>query len=116
MAGKYGSIMSPPPLHIFPLNQLLGLTLGGKRAPPPGVLKTQQRRGCDYSNFTIGENFCLKKHYLLFGVISPCITLSCPFQKRPSSFLQFYQVGNIHGTYLKKNFLNCFSPLSQQAE
>ena len=48
--------------------------------------------------------------------VSPFITLPCSFQKRPSSFLHFGQVENIHGNYLKKNFLICFSPLSPQAE
>ena len=61
--------------------------------------------------------FSLKKNYMLFGVISPCITLPCPFQKGPSFFLHFGQAENIHSTYLKKkNFLICFSPLSPQAE
>ena len=71
-----------------------------------GLFKFHKRR-----NF-----FSLIKNYVLFGVISPSITLPCPFQKRPSSFLHFGQVENIHGTYLKKNFLICFSPLSPQAE
>ena len=62
------------------------------------------------------------KNYALFGVISPCITLPCPFQKRPSSFLHFGKVENIHDAYLKKIFdflrqtLICFRPLSPQAE
>ena len=53
---------------------------------------------------------------MLFGVISPCITLPCSFQKRPSSFLQFGQVENIHGHLFEKIVLICFSPLSPQAE
>ena len=75
----------------------------------------QQRRGWDYSKQK-EKLFQSHKNYVLFGVISPCITLPCLFQKRPSSFLHFGQVKNIHGTYLKKNFLICFSLLSPQAE
>ena len=60
--------------------------------------------------------FSLIKNYVLFGIISPCITFLCPFQKIHSSFLHFGQVENIHGTYLKKTFLICFSPLHPQAE
>ena len=74
--------------------------------------KKQQRRW-DYSNVIKGETFLV---YVIFWVISSCITLSCSFQKRPPSFLHFGQVENLHGTYLKKNFLVCFSPLSPQAE
>ena len=51
-----------------------------------------------------------------FGVISPCTILPRPFEKRPSSFLQFGQVENIHGHLFEKIFLICFSPLSPQAE
>ena len=75
--------------------------------------KKQQRRW-DYSNVIKGETFLV---YVISGVISPCITLPCPFQKGPSFFLHFGQAENIHSTYLKKkNFLICFSPLSPQAE
>ena len=74
--------------------------------------KKQQRRW-DYSNVIKGETFLV---YVISGVISPCITLPCPFQKGPSSFLYFDQVENIHGTYLKNKTLICFNPLSLQAE
>ena len=53
---------------------------------------------------------------MLFGVISPCTTLPFPFQKRPSSFLQFGQVVKIYGHLFEKTFLICFSHLSPQAE
>ena len=70
--------------------------------------KKQQRRGVGLFKFHKRRKFfSLIKNYVLFGVISPCITLSCSFQKRPSSFLHCGQVENIHGrhgTYLKKTF------------
>ena len=61
------------------------------------------------------------KNYLLFEVISPCVTLPCPFQKRPSSFLHFGQVENVHDTYLTLIPLFPYPhmtliPLSPQAE
>ena len=39
---------------------------------------------------------------MLFGLISPCTTLPCLFQKRPSSFLHFGQLVNIHGHLFEK--------------
>ena len=44
------------------------------------------------------------------------MTLPCPFQKRPLSFLQFGQVDNINGHLFENNFLICFIPLSPQVE
>ena len=74
--------------------------------------KNQQRRGWDYSNFTKGENLLVfQKDQVQFGVISPCTNLPCPFEKRPSSFLQFDQAENIHGQLFEKIFLICFRPL-----
>ena len=75
--------------------------------------KKQQRRGVGLFKFHKRRNFfsLLKTT----GYISPCITLPCPVQKRPSSFLHFGQLENIHGTYLNKNFLICFSSLSPQS-
>ena len=75
--------------------------------------KNQVKQG-EYGS--IMNFFSLIKNYVLFWVISPCITLPSPFQKRCSSFFHFGQVENIHGTYLKKIFLICFSFLSPQAE
>ena len=51
-----------------------------------------------------------------FEVISPYTILPRPFEKRPSSLLQFGQVENIHGHLIEKIFLICLSPLSPQAE
>ena len=56
-----------------------------------GFFKTA-KEGENYSNFT----------KVLFGLISPCTTLPCLSQKRPSSFLQFGQVVNIHGHLFEK--------------
>ena len=55
---------------------------------------------------------------MLFGLISPCTTVPFLLQKRPSSFLQFRQVVNIHGHLFeeKKNFLIWFSLLFPQEE
>ena len=55
---------------------------------------------------------------MLFGLISPCTTVPCLLQKRPSSFLQFGQVVNIHGHLFeeKKNFLIWFNLLFPQEE
>ena len=49
------------------------------------------------------------------GYISPCITLPCPFQKKTFLFLSFWPIREYNGTYLQKNFLICFSPLSPQS-
>ena len=73
--------------------------------------KKQQKRGWDYSNITNGETFLA-----LFGVISPCTSLTCPFQKRPYSFLQFGQVETIHGHLHEKKLPDLFYPLFLQAE
>ena len=106
---------------------MLGLTLGDTSTPPPrpGIYlqnlstyylvvrgsKKQQKRGWDYSNITNGETFLA-----LFGVISPCTSLTCPFQKRPYSFLQFGQVETIHGHLHEKKLPDLFYPLFLQAE
>ena len=68
------------------------------------VLKNSKRGGGIIQISQKEKFFSLMKSYVLFGVISSCITLSCSFQKRPSSFLHFGQVENIHSTYLKKTF------------
>ena len=61
--------------------------------------------------------FSLIKKYVLFWIISPCITLPCPFQKRSSSFLHFGQVEREYAWHLFLNkCLICFSPLSPQSE
>ena len=73
--------------------------------------KKQQKRGWDYSNFTNGETFLA-----LFGVILPCTSLACPFQKWPYSFLQFGQVETIHGQLHEKKLPDLFYPLFLQAE
>ena len=62
-----------------------------------GFFKTA-KEGENYSNFT----------KVLFGLISPCATLPCLFQKRPSSFLQFGQVVNIWGHLFEKMFSDLF--------
>ena len=51
-----------------------------------------------------------------FGVMSPSTILPRPFEKRPSSFLQFGQVENKHGHLFEKIFLIFFIPLFPQAE
>ena len=124
------------PLHIFLRKPwLLGLILGDKRAPPsrPGIypqnlsiiytalnckgFQKTAKEGVGLFKFQKRRNsFSFIKNYGLFGVISPCITFPCHFQKRPSSFLHFGQVANIHAAYLEKSFLICFSSLSPQEE
>ena len=95
--------VSYPP-HIFRLEAtIIWFSLGGKRTPPPYPQiypqslstqylvvrgsKKQQRRGGGgwyYSSFTKGETFLVseKTKCYIFGVISPCTTLLCPFQKK----------------------------------
>ena len=106
------------PLHIFPRKpQLFGLTLDDKRAPltRPGIYpqnfsiiyttlnckgfwKTTKEWVGLFEFHKRRNFFSLIKKYVLLGVIN----LPCPFQKRPSYFLHFCQVENIHGTYLKQ--------------
>ena len=105
--GKYGSIM--PPTH-FPSEAIIIWSLV-TRGLLPHVLESIHKI---YLLYCKAFSKTAKEGVGLF--VSPFITLPCSFQKRPSSFLHFGQVENIHGTYLKKNFLICFSPLSLQAE
>ena len=61
---------------------------------------------------------------MLFGLISPCTTIPCLFQKRLSkdfpktfpSFLQFGQVVNIHVNLFQKILSDLFQPPIPQAE
>ena len=110
-------------IRTFTRTHLLGLTLGDKRTPLPrpeicpqnlftqqflvvrGYKKQQRRRGgggaWNYSSFT----------KVLFGLISPCITLPWLFQKRLSSCLQFGQIVNIHRHLFEKNKFLFYSPI-----
>ena len=57
----------------------------------------------------------LKKLSAIWGILALHYP-SRSFRKRPSSFVQFDQVENIHGPLFQNIFLIYFSPLSPQAE
>ena len=97
-------------IYIFARKaSLLGLALGDKRAAPslPGIYpqnmfiiytappnckgfyKTAKEEEGLFKLHKRRNFFSLIKNYVISEIISisPCIILSCPFQKRPSSFL-----------------------------